>query len=109
MVSLIDGDTCSQHFHTNFTAETTAHSIAATLGFLSIFDELQEEIYQQIISVVGHEREPVGTFYFHSQYRAEGALQMYDDYPKLNKVLAAFFEALRMFRAHHSLLLAPDL
>ena len=34
---------------------------------------------------------------------------MYDDYPKLNKVLAAFFEALRMFRAHHSLLLAPDL
>ena len=108
MVSLIDGDTCSQRFRTNFTAETTAHSIAATLGFLSISDELQEEIYQQIISVVGHKREPVGTSFF-IRDRAEGALQMYDDYPKLNKVLAAFFEALRMFRAHHSLLLAPDL
>ncbi|KJA20056.1 hypothetical protein HYPSUDRAFT_68834 [Hypholoma sublateritium FD-334 SS-4] len=60
--------------------ETTAHSIASTLGFLSVSDKLQEEIYQQIISVVGYERDPV-----------------YDDYPKLNKVLAAFFEALRMF------------
>ena len=27
--------------------------------------------------------------------------QVYDDYPKLNKVLAAFFEGLRLFRTYH--------
>lgn len=39
--------------------ETTAHSLSATLGFLSVYADLQEEIYQQIISVVGYERDPV--------------------------------------------------
>jgi len=60
--------------------ETTAHSLSATLGFLSVYTDLQEEIYQQIIAVVGYERDPV-----------------YGDYAELNKVLAAFFEALRLF------------
>ncbi|KJA21381.1 hypothetical protein HYPSUDRAFT_77809 [Hypholoma sublateritium FD-334 SS-4] len=60
--------------------ETTAHSLASTLGFLSVNNDIQEDIYEQIIAVVGRERDPV-----------------YDDYPKLDKVLATFLEALRMF------------
>lgn len=41
--------------------ETTARSLSATIGFLALYDDLQEEIYQQIISVVGQERDPVST------------------------------------------------
>ena len=32
------------------------------------------------------------------QYRFSSGFQVFDDYSKLNKVLAAFYEALRMFR-----------
>ncbi|PPQ81934.1 hypothetical protein CVT25_013782 [Psilocybe cyanescens] len=60
--------------------ESTAHVISATLGFLSLYDDLQQEVYDQIITVVGHERDPV-----------------FEDYNALDKVLSAFFEALRMF------------
>jgi hypothetical protein len=42
--------------------------------------DVQDEIYEHIISVVGHGRDPV-----------------IDDYPKLTKVLSVFYEALRMF------------
>ena len=96
---------CFLHLRANSSPETTAHSIAATLGFLAVFDKLQEEIYKQIISVMGYKRHPV-LFFFHLA-RGTGltALQVYDDYSKLNKVLAAFLEALRMFRTHHSFFL----
>ncbi|KAF8191805.1 cytochrome P450 [Pholiota molesta] len=60
--------------------ETTAHTLAATLGFLALHDDIQEDIYQHIISVVGNNRDPT-----------------YEDYGKLDKVLAAFYEALRFF------------
>ncbi|KIK06373.1 hypothetical protein K443DRAFT_674356 [Laccaria amethystina LaAM-08-1] len=62
--------------------ETTAHALAATLGFLAVYDDIQEEVFQQITSVVGWERDPV-----------------FDDYAKLDKVLSAFYEALRLFPA----------
>lgn len=39
--------------------ETTAHSLAATLGFLSVYDDIQAEVLEQIISVVGRDRDPV--------------------------------------------------
>ncbi|KAF9553104.1 cytochrome P450 [Agrocybe pediades] len=64
--------------------ETTAHTLAATLGFLAMYDNLQDEVYQQIVEVVGLQRDPT-----------------MEDYPKLDKVLAAFYEALRMFPAGH--------
>jgi len=67
--------------------ETTAHTLAATLGFLGLYDSLQDEVYEQIISVVGKERD------------AE-----YDDYIKLDKVVAAFYEASRMFPAGYILI-----
>ncbi|KAG6829041.1 hypothetical protein H0H87_012774, partial [Tephrocybe sp. NHM501043] len=66
--------------------ETTAHTLAATLGFLSLHQDLQDEVLEQIISVVGWDRDPV-----------------YEDYNALNKVLAAFYESLRLFPAGHIL------
>ncbi|KAJ7158318.1 cytochrome P450 [Mycena crocata] len=67
--------------------ETTAHTLAATLGFMAIHDEIQEEVLEQIISVVGTDRDP-----------------QYEDYSKLDKVLAVFYEAARMFPAGHVLI-----
>ena len=39
--------------------ETTAHALAATLGFLGLYENIQEEVHQQIISIIGHDRDPV--------------------------------------------------
>ena len=39
--------------------ETTAHALAATLGFLGLYENIQEEVYQHIISIVGYDRDPV--------------------------------------------------
>ncbi|KAJ7512690.1 cytochrome P450 [Mycena galericulata] len=67
--------------------ETTAHSLAGTLGFMAIHDEIQDEVVEQILSVVGPDRDPE-----------------FDDYSKLDKVLAIFYEAARMFPAGHTLI-----
>lgn len=67
--------------------DTTAHSLAATLGLLALSNDLQDEMFEHIISVVGYDRAPV-----------------FDDYPKLNKVLAVYYEALRMFPPGHILM-----
>ncbi|KAH9478750.1 Cytochrome P450 monooxygenase 124 [Psilocybe cubensis] len=64
--------------------ETTAHTLAATLGYLAYHQNLQDEVYDQIASVLGRDREPT-----------------IDDYPSLNKVLAAFYEGVRLFPAGH--------
>jgi cytochrome P450 len=63
-----------------FALETTAHTLAATLTLLAAHQDIQQEVYEHILSVVGCDRDPV-----------------IDDYAKLNKVLAVFYEALRMF------------
>ncbi|KAJ3550511.1 hypothetical protein NM688_g5063 [Phlebia brevispora] len=60
--------------------ETTAHTLAAALGLLSLHPEIQEEVFDQIISVVGCERDPA-----------------FEDYDKLDKVVGVFYEALRLF------------
>ena len=39
--------------------ETTAHSLAATLGLLALNNDVQDEIFQHIISVVGYDHAPV--------------------------------------------------
>ena len=39
--------------------ETTGHTLAATLGLLGLYQAEQEIVYQQIIEVVGHDRDPV--------------------------------------------------
>ena len=61
--------------------ETTGATLAATLGYLGLYQEEQDIVYEQIMDVVGDVREPV-----------------FEDYPALYKVLAAFYEALRLIR-----------
>ena len=39
--------------------ETTAHSLAATLGLLALSNDVQEDIFQHIISVIGYDKAPV--------------------------------------------------
>uniref|UniRef100_A0A0W0FX74 Cytochrome P450 n=1 Tax=Moniliophthora roreri TaxID=221103 RepID=A0A0W0FX74_MONRR len=70
--------------------ETSAHTLAATLGFLAYYTEAQDEVFQQIMDVVGWDRDPA-----------------FDDYNNLNKVLGAFYEALRLFPAGHVLIRSP--
>ncbi|KAG6815553.1 hypothetical protein H0H87_000605, partial [Tephrocybe sp. NHM501043] len=60
--------------------ETTAHTLSATLALLALHQDIQSEIHADIISVVGCDRKPT-----------------YSDYESLNKVLATFYEALRLF------------
>lgn len=81
--------------------ETTAHTLAATLGFLALNQDVQDEVFEQIKEVVGYGRDPV------SFLLSILALFIYfpqeiEDYHNLNKVLAAFFEALRLFRKNVS-------
>ena len=45
--------------HLNYVIETTAYSLATTLGFLALSNDVQDEIFEHIISVVGHDRAPV--------------------------------------------------
>ncbi|KAG5646389.1 hypothetical protein DXG03_003712 [Asterophora parasitica] len=61
--------------------ETTAHALAATIALLALHQDIQNDILKQITDVVGYERDPT-----------------FDDYPNLDKVLNAFYEALRLFQ-----------
>ncbi|KAF9258180.1 cytochrome P450 [Marasmius fiardii PR-910] len=67
--------------------ETTANTLATTLAFLSLDQDAQDEVVQQIVDAVGYERDPT-----------------FEDYNNLNKVLAAFYEALRLFPAGYAML-----
>ncbi|EJD08594.1 cytochrome P450 [Fomitiporia mediterranea MF3/22] len=62
--------------------ETTGHTLAATLGFLGIYQEEQDAVYEQIMNAIGYDRDPT-----------------FEDYPALYKVLSAFYEALRLIPA----------
>ncbi|KAI0916136.1 hypothetical protein AcW1_010008 [Taiwanofungus camphoratus] len=62
--------------------ETTAHTLSATFALLAVHQDIQEEIYRQIMDVVGPDSNP-----------------KIEDYHKLDKVLYAFYEAARMFPA----------
>ncbi|TFK73443.1 cytochrome P450 [Pluteus cervinus] len=59
--------------------ETTANSVAATLGLLALHEDIQDEVHEEIMSVIGHR---------------DSALS---DFTKLEKVVSAFYEAIRMF------------
>ncbi|PFH49865.1 hypothetical protein AMATHDRAFT_4487 [Amanita thiersii Skay4041] len=62
--------------------ETTAHTLSATLGLLAVHQDVQEEVVEQIVTEIGLDHDP-----------------SLDDYNKLNKVLACFYEAIRLFQA----------
>jgi len=67
--------------------ETTATSLASTIAYLCSYPDIQDELVEEIESVVGYERDPT-----------------MEDYPKLNKVLSAFLEAIRMIPPVHVLI-----
>ncbi|KAL0565153.1 hypothetical protein V5O48_016877 [Marasmius crinis-equi] len=67
--------------------ETTANALAGTFGFLAAHPEIQKEVYDHIVDVVGMERDPT-----------------FEDYSRLNKVAAAFLEAVRFFPGGHVLI-----
>ncbi|CAK5274668.1 unnamed protein product [Mycena citricolor] len=67
--------------------ETTARSLTATLACIALDDEIQTEALDQILEVVGPDGKPE-----------------FEDCNKLDKVLALFYEATRMFPAAHLLL-----
>ncbi|KAF8335234.1 cytochrome P450 [Amanita rubescens] len=60
--------------------ETTAKTLAAAIAYLAIHQDVQQEAYEQIISIAGETADP-----------------RFEDYDKLNKVLAIFLEALRLY------------
>jgi len=62
--------------------ETTAHSLAATVGLLGVYQEEQDIAYQQIQAVLADGREPT-----------------LEDFESLDKVLYCFLEGLRLFPA----------
>ncbi|KAG6913368.1 hypothetical protein DXG01_007321 [Tephrocybe rancida] len=59
---------------------TTVHAPPTPLALLALHQEIQDEILEHILSAVGCDRDPI-----------------FSDYADLNKVLATFYEALRLF------------
>ncbi|KAJ7429468.1 cytochrome P450, partial [Mycena galericulata] len=61
--------------------ETTATTLAATVGFLAIHQEHQETVYREIINTITSARDP-----------------LLNDFSNMPHLLACFYEALRLFR-----------
>jgi hypothetical protein len=80
--------------------ETTAHTLAATIGLLGLYQDIQDEVLHQILEVVGPTRDPVGflILFLHLTEWTLVLCQTFADYDALFKVLSAFKEAMRMFR-----------
>ena len=86
--------------------ETSAHTLAATLGFLALYQTEQQKVYDQILAVVGKNGEPVRTISPNSLFSLStfhvsltfSLRQTFEDFNALDRVSAAFHEALRMFR-----------
>lgn len=49
----------SRRLISNIPLETTAYTLAATLGLLALNQDSQDEVFQQIEEVIGHDRDPV--------------------------------------------------
>jgi len=64
--------------------ETTARTLDATIGFLALYEDIQEEVYRQVKEVAPGKTTPLHT-----------------DVGNLHKVLASFLEAARLFPAGH--------
>ncbi|KAI0092371.1 cytochrome P450 [Irpex rosettiformis] len=62
--------------------DTTAHTLDAAIGLLALYQDIQQEIYEEIKTVA-----------------LEDASLPYDAYPKLHKTEACFLESLRLFPA----------
>ncbi|KAI0052099.1 cytochrome P450 [Auriscalpium vulgare] len=80
-VQLKDSEVMGNVFSLLFAGhETTANTMTAVLGLIGLYPQAQEDMYEEIIKVVGHDREPV-----------------FEDFGKLPKVLAVLYESVRLF------------
>ena len=80
-------------------AETTAHTVAAALALLALHEDEQEKAVKAIWEALPGGRDPVslwGCLRVPSIFNV--SRQTFDDFNKLEKVLACFHEAGRMFR-----------
>ncbi|KAF7350012.1 Cytochrome P450 [Mycena venus] len=66
--------------------DTTSRTLDATIGFLALYEDIQEEIYQEVHDVL-------------STSAGGGGQLRFEDYPRLKKVQGAFLEAGRLFPA----------
>jgi hypothetical protein len=85
--------------------DTTAHSLAATLAFLALDFDIQDELVSQVREVTeGRDDDTLVSVYVVRVASLFGLnmehvnSQLYEDYGKLDKILAAFYESIRMFR-----------
>ena len=72
---------------------------------LALNNDVQDEIYQYIVSVIGYDHDPVYVASSDSRsyvrmwiFSFINVFQVFDDYAKLDKVRAALYEGVRMFR-----------
>ncbi|KAI0064334.1 cytochrome P450 [Artomyces pyxidatus] len=80
-LSLTDSEVIGNVFSLLFAGhETTAQTFTIVLGYLGMYPDVQREMYDEIIRVVGRDREPV-----------------YEDFGKLQKILSLFFECVRLY------------
>ena len=74
-------------------------TLNATLGFMAIHPEFQDEMYEEVMSVMPTVSDSVRFFNFSVQPNTDPTLlQTLANSYKLRKVLACFLEASRMFR-----------
>jgi hypothetical protein len=78
------------------TTETTAKTLDAAIGFLALYEDIQEDIYKEILALISNDGKLVRivTFNFASSERE----QHFKDLPRLTKVQSCFLEAARLFR-----------
>ena len=80
-------------------SETTAHTVAAALALLALHEDEQDKAVRAIWEALPDGRDPVSL----QELLCDPAVlsvsyQAFDDFDKLDKVLACFHEAGRMFR-----------
>ena len=64
-------------FGQNFYLESSGHTLAVALGFLALYQNEQEVVYQEILDVIGNDREPVSSrayLIFPSNYQLTNAV-----------------------------------
>ncbi|EJD35890.1 cytochrome P450 [Auricularia subglabra TFB-10046 SS5] len=78
--------------------ETTAHTLAFTLGLLALYQDEQDKVYQHIMSVIGKEGEiPVGMPITISHALLKTRAQGYEETNNFHYCLAVMYETLRLF------------
>lgn len=81
-------------------SETTSQSLAATLAFLALNSDLQDELVTQVQEVTRgrDDNTLVSAVLSNAFLPLNFVIQLVTDYGKLDKVLATFYEGIRMFR-----------